>query len=215
MGMIADIQRGVAELVVGQLDDAARRRLAALHAAVGVKPDDDVYDRIRMARYILTGSEDAPPVTEIRNAAGEVLAVYPDGEQGYDAIRRERPTQNEDYPFASGDVLVLGPEIFAGFEEGNPNLPRPDAPGVVINWRGVNFVRQELEETEEPQTLTGVVPPKPDLVGPDPEFGPVSDEDQTDEVAGATPTVAEVAGEREPAPSAGNRWLGRRGGSPA
>lgn len=210
--MIADLQRGLAEHVVVKLGEDGQRRLAALHAAVGVSPGDDVYDRIRMARYILTGSEEPPQVDEIRNASGEVVATIVQEQEGYDAIRRDRPTQKEDYPFASGDVLVLGPEIFAGVEEDNPNLPRPDAPGVVINWRGVNFVPQQVDVTEESEgALTGVVPPKPDLVGPDPEFGSEG-QTGTDEAVEETPSVADTLKPvREPAPTAGLHWRARRG----
>jgi hypothetical protein len=83
------------------------------------------------------------------------------------------------YPFTSGDALVLGPEIFVGQNEDGDD---------VICWQGVNFVRQPQAEP-----LTGVV-------GPDPAFGPVDEEDE------------EIDREREPAPSAGTRWAGRRGG---
>lgn len=188
MGVVEDFSQQLAEHVVGKIGDAGQRRLSALVAARTVMPDADVYDRIRLARYILTGCEEepAPPDYEdVKNLAGETV------------IRLEKRTQDEDYPFASGDVLVLGPEIFASTE-----APYDD--GAVINWRGRNFVPQQ-----ESEAVTGVV-------GPDPEFGPVPDAEDADMQAMAPPqTVEEVAGEREPAPSAGRLWAGRRGGRPA
>jgi hypothetical protein len=166
MGVIADLQRGLAEHVVGLLDGDAKRRLAALHAASGVWTDADVYDRLRMARWILTGSEDEPAPPDY----AEVTTL------GGEKIRLEKRAQTEDYPFFSGDVLVLGPQIYASNDD-----PRPDT---VISWRGVNFVPQPGFFSDESQGLTGVV-------GPDPEF--------------------EKALEREPAPSEGQGWRGRRG----
>jgi hypothetical protein len=186
----------LAELTIGMLGTEASRRLSALHAARSAMEAADVYDRIRLARYILTGSEEPPEVTEIRNAAGEVVVAHVEEARGYDAIRRE-PREPASFPFPSGDVLVLGPEVFAS----TPDGPQRDT---VINWAGVNFVPQDPgffsaveREQERQEAMTGVV-------GPDPAFDPAD-----------AKTVEEVAGEREPAPSAGRLWTGRRGGSRA
>jgi hypothetical protein len=182
--------------VAGKIGDEGQRRLSALVAARTVMPDTDVYDRIRLARYILTGSEEPPEVTEIRNAVGEVVVAHVEERQGYDAIRRE-PRESASFPFPSGDMLVLGPEVFAS----TPDGPQRDT---VINWAGVNFVpqdstifsmTQEDRERAEQQAMTGVV-------GPDPEF---------EAALAAEETPVDTT--REPAPSAGKRWAGRRGGS--
>jgi hypothetical protein len=42
-----------------------------------------------------------------------------------------------EYPHPSGDVTVLGPEIFASTE-----APEP---GTAVCWRGVNFIRQDAD----------------------------------------------------------------------
>lgn len=168
--------------VVGKLGEAGQARLAALHAANSAMSNADVYDRVRLARYILTGSEtqsSPPDVEDVKNLAGETV------------IRLEKRAQTEDYPFTSGDVLVLGPQIFA-------STPAPTQ-HTVINWQGINFVPQDpgffaAQERERAKT---------EVVGPDPAFGP-ADEEEDDE----------VNRDREPAPSAGTRWAGRRGRQP-
>lgn len=174
----------MATRVVGRLGEAGQARLAALYAARSAMPDSDVYDRIRLARYILTGSEGepAPPDYEnVTNMAGETV------------IRMEKRTQTEDYPFTSGDVLVLGPEIFASTQNG----PQRDT---LISWAGVNFVPQDpgffSAVQREQEAMAGVV-------GPDPEF---------EAALAAEETPVDTA--REPAPSAGTRWAGRRGKQP-
>jgi hypothetical protein len=196
MDVLQEFSGQLAGHVAGKIGDEGQRRLSALVAARTVMPDTDVYDRIRLARYILTGSEEPPEVTEIRNAAGEVVVAHVEERQGYDAIRRE-PREPASFPFPSGDVLVLGPEVFAS----TPDGPQRDT---VINWAGVNFVpqdstifsmTQEDRERAEQQAMTGVV-------GPDPEFEAALAAEETS-----------VDTTREPAPSAGKRWAGRRGGS--
>lgn len=132
MGLTEDVTRGLVQATLKTLDQGAERRLAGLLVARHVMPEADVYDRIRLSRYILTGSEDEDSQTEA-------------GEQ----IRLEHRTQTEDYPFRSGDVLVLGPQVYAS-TVGGP------AENTVLNWRGENFVPQR-------ETTAAVV-------GPDPEF---------------------------------------------
>lgn len=162
----------LADTVIAAIGPVGAARLAALNAARSTMPDADVYDRIRLARYILTGSEEAPEVERVMNSAGETVAVYVGDTSEIRHVER--------YPHPSGDTLVLGPEIFVGQNEDGDD---------VICWQGVNFVRQS-------EPMTGVV-------GPDPAFGP-ADEEQDDE----------IDREREPAPSAGTRWAGRRGRQP-
>lgn len=158
MGVLTEFNEKLADLVGNMIGDEGKKRLSGLYAARSAKPDTDVYDQVRLARYILTGSEDPPEVTRIQTADGRTVA--------------EISAQEKAYPYPSGDVLVLGPEIFVSQnEDGND----------VICWQGVNFVRQ-------PEPLTGVV-------GPDPAFV-------------AEP---EIDTSREPAPSSGTGWLGRRG----
>lgn len=159
MGAFETFNENLANIVVGAIGPEGQQRLAALISARSAMPNSDVYDRIRLARYVLTGSENEPAlpeVEEVKNVAGGTV------------VRMEKRTQTEDYPFPSGEVMVLGPEIFA-------SSPAPYDEGVVINWRGRNFV------------------PKQELAGPDPAF-------------------EEAVAEREPAPSAGEHWQGRRGG---
>jgi hypothetical protein len=142
MSLFDQVTENLAALVADKMSDAAQQRVSALLCVRTVMPDADVYDRIRLANYILTGSDE----------------IETEGDQ-------------------SGDVLVLGPEIFAN----TPGGPDEDT---VINWRGVNFAPQNevTAAVLPPGAMTGVV-------GPDPAF------DQA----------------REPAPSAGTRWAGRRG----
>lgn len=116
-GLLEEIARSLADATIGRLSEAAQGRLAALFSAKNVDPAGDVYDRIRMARYILTGSEDYRPESE------SVLTAL------------EPPDEEKPYPHISGDCLVLGPEIFA-------NADAPYDPGAVICWRGRNFVPQ-------------------------------------------------------------------------
>jgi hypothetical protein len=167
MSLFDQVTENLAALVADKMSDAAQQRVSALLCVRTVMPDADVYDRIRLANYILTGSD------EIETEGDQVEIETFDGEK----IRLEKRTQTEDYPFESGDVLVLGPEIFAN----TPGGPDEDT---VINWRGVNFAPQNevTAAVLPPGAMTGVV-------GPDPAF------DQA----------------REPAPSAGTRWAGRRG----
>lgn len=53
---------------------------------------------------------------------------------------RLKPIEREDmtYPYESGDVIVLGPQIFAAKD------------GSVLNWRGENYVRQEPVKNPDP-----------------------------------------------------------------
>jgi len=128
----------LAESVIARLGEEGSKRLAALHAARSAMPDADVYDRIRLARYILTGFEDAPEMMTVRTADGSVHAVYAE--------------------------------------------PQDRVEGVMPGE----------EPQEDPQPLTGVV-------GPDPAFEKLVEESE------------EQVPEREPAPSEGTGWLGRRG----
>lgn len=60
----------------------------------------------------------------------EKLIIAPPVAGGEDWLPEAAPAVI--YPFADGDTMVLGPEIFAS------------ADGAVICWRGVNYVRQEV-----------------------------------------------------------------------
>jgi hypothetical protein len=181
MGLLADIQEGVSRAVLDRLSEDAKERLAALHAASGVWSEADVYDRIRLARFILTGSENESAVQD------EVPTLVTGPPAIIEQIRLEKRTQTEDYPFRSGDVLVLGPQIFSSTIDG-------PAENTVINWRGENFVPQR-----DQAPLTGVV-------GPDPAFEAALKASQDRE-----PAPPEDIPEREPAPSSGQHWAGRRG----
>jgi hypothetical protein len=149
----------LAQQVATMLTNDQAMRLAALHAARSAMPEAGVSERIALSQYILTGTEYEP--------------AEPDDPEV--VIRLEKRTQTEDYPFRSGDVLVLGPQIYSNTVDG-------PAENTVINWQGENFVPQRLSP------LTGVV-------GPDPDF-------------------AAASAEKEPAPSSGAGWRGRRGGAP-
>lgn len=183
MGLLEDITTALSSQVAGALPQAAKERAAALFASRAAMAEADVYDRIRLARYVLTGSEEPPETVRVQNLLGETVIEHVVGQRPI-----EPEPEPKTYPYPSGDVLVLGPEVFAGVPSGSPMRPRPDAEDVVINWGGQNFVPQ-------PQPLTGVV-------GPDPEFEKaLADED------------TEVDTEREPAPSAGDHWRGRGRGA--
>lgn len=127
MSLTDSITERLSAIVAGKLDDAAHQRMAALFSVRGLMPEADVFDRVRLARYILTGREDEPEreMVEVKTMSGETIAAYP-----------EQP----DYPHTAGGVEVLGPGIFA-----NTDAPAGDT---VINWQGVNFVRQPDPDAE-------------------------------------------------------------------
>lgn len=49
-----------------------------------------------------------------------------------------RDDAHETYPYESGNIIVIGPECFAMKD------------GSVLNWRGVNYVRQEPIKNPDP-----------------------------------------------------------------
>jgi hypothetical protein len=136
----AELARQVAQ----SLDEAAKVRMSALFATRSVMPEADVYDRVRLARYIVTGNEE----------------LTSQESQGY--------------------TVELGGETFT----------QAQWDAVQVYCAGTNAAAEEDSEPDpgpdpDPAALTGVV-------GPDPEFEAVLEG-------------------REPAPSVGRGWLGRRG----
>lgn len=131
--MMDQLVETIAKAVADTLPTDAKRRASALIIARSAMPDADVYDRIRLARYIDTGNEDPPPTIEMRSADGQV---------------RHFPTQS--YPHPSGDVTALGPGVIASTED-----PTPET---VISWRGQNFTAVLHDEP-----LIGVVGPDPEF----------------------------------------------------
>lgn len=117
-----------------RLSDEAVSRVAALAAVRGVTPaETDAIDRTRLAHFILTGSGEFPSQEEmqrleVRTMSGEAIPLLPKA-----------------YPYESGDVLVLGPEIFA-----STTAP---AENTVISWQGMNFIPQR--DQPEPAPAAG------------------------------------------------------------
>lgn len=52
-------------------------------------------------------------------------------EQAAESERRQSAPTMRPYPYSDGDVMVLGPEVFASSD------------GEVISWKGENYVRQQ------------------------------------------------------------------------
>lgn len=132
MGLFDGFAQAVAQTVAATLTDEQKARATALILSHTAMPDADSLDRIRLARFIITGSEDPPPL--------------------------ETTIQAHVYPFESGDVTVLGPQIFASTPE-----PQFDT---VINWRGMNFAEQ-VDQVDESH------PDDPGPTAPDPEPDPL------------------------------------------
>jgi hypothetical protein len=85
---------------LSSLDEEQRRRVGALNMARPLITDKS-----------LLGAYQAPDVDELIRLAQWILSGKPE----------------ELYPFVSGDVLVLGPEIFVGID------------GKAVCWRGSNY----------------------------------------------------------------------------
>jgi hypothetical protein len=115
----------VATEFIGRLPEKAVQRIAALAAARGVMPDADVYDRIRLARYILTGFEDPPEVDTVMTASGEVVGVF---------AREDRVEAVEDLGPLAPDPMD---EVEADDEEDPPWMTAPEtSPMAGAHWRG-------------------------------------------------------------------------------
>ena len=137
MGLMDDVTQRLSEMVADTLSTESRQRISALLSAKVVMPEADVYDRIRLSRYILTEREDMPEF--VQNMAGETVAE-PDP--------ASRPVT---YPFLSGDVMMLGPGIFA-----STFGPKDET---VINWAGRNFTpQQNFAAVTEPPDLSAAEP---------------------------------------------------------
>jgi hypothetical protein len=142
MGLLEKVTEELASQMVSALPQQAHARLGALLAARAARTDSDVYDQMKLANYLLYGTDEVE-MTAVTTMDGTVVAAI--------------PTEQERFPFSSGDVTVLGPQIFA-----TTTVP---AENTVINWRGENFVPQR-----DPVTAA-VVPPDVEEDEPAPSAG--------------------------------------------
>lgn len=150
------LARVTAEALAATLNDEQRQRGTALIVAKAAKPDADASDLMIMANYVVTGTDAIPE------------------------------PKDDPYPYPSGDVTVLGPEIFA-----STSAPAENS---VISWRGENFVPQREPGTFVIQDMTKPPEDHPDDPGPEPPSGELPEIDPA-----------------EPAPMAGAHWQGHRG----
>lgn len=153
MSLWDGLARATAEALAASLSVEQRQRGTALIVAKAAKPDADASDLMILANYVVTGFEIIPE------------------------------PKDDPYPYPSGDVTVLGPQIFASTAGPDENS--------VISWRGENFVPQW-----DRQPAADEHPDDPGPVPPDP--------DDEDAVSGSFDTAA---------PMAGAHWQGRRGGN--
>jgi hypothetical protein len=188
MGLLDSFTDALATDVSAALSEDAKARVAALFTTRAIAPDADVYDRCRLARYILTGTEDAPEP-------------------------REDP-----YPHASGAVTVLGPQLISttsapaentvlnwrgeNFVPQRESFPRPLLVGDRISiedhdGKGVSGYVTDWTTEDGGSRFTvyaGTERLKAQTEGePDPA------------------EIPELLPETEPAPTEGEGWAGRRG----
>lgn len=205
MGVMDDFIQSLAAQTANVLPQAAQLRLIAAYAAkAALPPNGDAVDQLRIANYIHTGSAEFPDQEElqrieVRNMAGEASTYLVPPKQ---------------YPHASGDITMLGPQIFA-----STTVP---AENTVLNWQGMNFIPQ-VDKVDEGWHV--------ELGGH--RFNQSQWEAIRDYCAGSTaatttdqPSVTDeypddpgpeepsdfpALDPAEPAPMAGDHWRGRRG----
>lgn len=104
--------------------------------------------------------------------------------------------ESKEYPYEEGNVVVLGPEIFAAAVEGRR----------VISWKGENFVPQEQPDQNYEEIERATAAPEPEVVEESPLASTVAaiDEHTTPqgephEYVEATPqAIADVVAEQQP-----------------
>jgi hypothetical protein len=156
MSLWDGLAHATAQALADSLNEEQRQRGTALIVAKSAKPDADASDLMIMANYVVTGFEIIPE------------------------------PKDDPYPHASGDVTVLGPQVFAS--------TTGPAENTVINWRGENFVPQREPAEFVIHDLTKPPEDHPDDPGPEEPSGGLPDIDPA-----------------EPAPMAGAHWRGHRG----
>jgi len=206
MGLMDDLTQAVADRTAGMLPDAAKARVAALITVRGVMPDADVYDRVRLARYILTGNDElvldglVEPVPEdvepeyavelgdqkFTQAQWEAVQRYCDGrDRGEETDKAAAPAPG----WVPEHHVMVGHRLSVQDEDGK------GVSGWVASWHaapgGHPFTVFVSGEKPEPE-ITATQPTPPEVVGTDPEL------------------LASIQ-HAEPAPDSGEGWSGRRG----
>lgn len=130
--MFDRVAESLGNRVADTVGEAGRARISALLAVRSVMPEADVYDRIRLARYILTGSEDEPQTIEVATADGIINRFpMPNDLQGQEPLPPEDPE-----PLTG----VVGPdpdfEKQLEEEETPVDLLAQPAPSSGSGWRG-------------------------------------------------------------------------------
>jgi hypothetical protein len=146
MGLMDDFTDSVARVALSALPRDSHSRIAALYAVKGLLPEDpSTGDLIGLAHYVITGVGEFPDEEALQRSEARALAS------------RDVDSQPV-YPHPSGDVLALGPEVFA------------DEDKQVINWRGENFYATTSPLLPD---IIGMKPPPPlvDLTEPAPMAG--------------------------------------------
>jgi hypothetical protein len=192
MGLIEDFTDVLAREVAGALDEDAKARIAALFSVRSVMPNADVFDRIRLARYIVTGNDEPP-----------------------------EPQENP-YPHASGDVTVLGPGIFANTTapaentvlnwQGGNFVPQRES-SLLVPARPLWVGDRISIEDHDGRGVSGYVTDWTTEDGGSrftvyagPERLKAQTEGEPDPAE-----IPELLPETEPAPTEGEGWAGRRG----
>jgi hypothetical protein len=183
MGLLDSFTDALATDVSAALSEDAKARVAALFTTRAVAPDADVYDRCRLARFILTGNEDLPEFQpdegyhvelgehRFTQAQWEAILVYCAGTEAATA------SQVESFP----RPLLVGDRISIEDHDGK------GVSGYVTDWTtedgGSRFTVYAGPERLKAQTEGE----------PDPA------------------EIPELLPETEPAPTEGEGWAGRRG----
>lgn len=182
MSLWDGLAHATAQALAATLNEEQRQRGTALIVAKAAKPDSDASDLMIMANYVVTGFEIIPE------------------------------PKDDPYPHASGDVTVLGPQIFA-------STPEP-YDGTKINWRGMNFI-QQVDEVDEGwhvefdgQRFTqaqweAIQDYCAGTAAATTTVQPSVTDTHPDDPGPSAPDLADLM---EPAPMAGEHWRGHRGG---
>jgi hypothetical protein len=180
MSLWDGLAHATAQALADSLNEEQRQRGTALIVAKSAKPDADASDLMIMANYVVTGFEIIPE------------------------------PKDDPYPHASGDVTVLGPQVFA-------STPQPRG-GTTINWQGMNFILQVDEVAEDWHVELGgqrFTQAQWEAMlawraGTDMPLTEHPDDPGPEEPSGELPEIDPA----EPAPMAGAHWQGHRGGQP-
>lgn len=129
MGLMDDLVQSLANQMAGRLPEPAKNRVAGLLAARAATLGEqlDVYDRIRLARFILTGNEEPPEVIAVHTASGETVAEY---------VSEQQPLTGVVGPDPEFEQLLVDSAVPPDISEDPDAEPEP-APSAGSHWRGI------------------------------------------------------------------------------